>query len=148
MKSDIALKIDDIFLNIRVGIIFKYQNKVLIEIRKDRVGNSVIPGGRLKIDEYRFEALRREIKEEMGIILDDKRIIYKDTIEEFFNFDNKKYHELFFVYEYVMDDDFYQELLKVKENKDNNTTEYIFVSYDEFDKVNLLPMKIRDIIKE
>lgn len=148
MKSDIALKIDDIFLNIRVGIIFKYQNKVLIEIRKDRVGNSVIPGGRLKIDEYRFEALRREIKEEMGIILDDKRIIYKDTIEEFFNFDNKKYHELFFVYEYVMDDDFYQELLKVKENKDNNTTEYIFVSYDEFDEVNLLPMKIRDIIKE
>ena len=148
MKSDIALKIDDIFLNIRVGIIFKYQNKVLIEIRKDRVGNSVIPGGRLKIDEYRFEALRREIKEEMGIILDEKRIIYKDTIEEFFNFDNKKYHELFFVYEYVMDDDFYQELLKVKENKDNNTTEYIFVSYDEFDKVNLLPMKIRDIIKE
>ena len=128
MKSDIALKIDDIFLNIRVGIIFKYQNKVLIEIRKDRVGNSVIPGGRLKIDEYRFEALRREIKEEMGIILDDKRIIYKDTIEEFFNFDNKIYHELFFVYEYVMDDDFYQELLKVKENKDNNTTEYIFVS--------------------
>ena len=148
MKSDIALKIDDVFLNIRVGIIFKYQNKVLIEIRKDHVGNSVIPGGRLKIDEYRFEALRREIKEEMGIILDDKRIIYKDTIEEFFNFDNKKYHELFFVYEYVMDDDFYQELLKVKENKDNNTTEYIFVSYDEFDEVNLLPMKIRDIIKE
>lgn len=148
MKSDIALKIDDIFLNIRVGIIFKYQNKVLIEIRKDRVGNSVIPGGRVKIDEYRIEALKREIKEEMGIILDDKKIIYKDTIEEFFDFDNKTYHELFFVYEYVIDEYFYQELLRVKENKDNSTTEYIFVSYDEFDKVNLLPMKIRDIIKE
>ncbi len=148
MKSDIALKIDDIFLNIRVGIIFKYQNKVLIEIRKDRVGNSVIPGGRVKIDEYRIEALKREIKEEMGIILDDKKIIYKDTIEEFFDFDNKTYHELFFVYEYVIDEYFYKELLRVKENKDNSTTEYIFVSYDEFDKVNLLPMKIRDIIKE
>ena len=53
MKSDIVVKIDDIILNIRVGIIFKYHDNVLIEIRKDRTGNSVIPGGRVKIDEYR-----------------------------------------------------------------------------------------------
>lgn len=148
MKSDIAIKIDDIYLNIRVGIIFKYQNKVLIEIRKDRTGNSVIPGGRLKIDEYRVEALKREIKEEMGVYLVDNKIKYKDTIEEFFSFDNKKFHELFFVYEYEMDDDFYQELINIKENQDKHMTDYIFVSYDEFDNVNLLPMKIRDIIKE
>ena len=147
MKSDIALKIDDIFLNIRVGIIFKYEDKVLIEIRKDRVGNSVIPGGRLKIDEYRLDALKREINEEMNISLDDNKIIEKDVIEEFFDFDGKRYHELFFVYEYKMDEEFYHKLLNVKDNQDNRTTEYIFVSYDEFDKVDLLPMKIRDIIK-
>ena len=148
MKSDIALKIDDIFLNIRVGIIFKYHDKVLIEIRKDRVGNSVIPGGRLKIDEYRIDALKREIREEMHINLDEERIKYKNTIEEFFDFDGKTYHELFFVYEYEMDEEFYQELLKVRENQDNFVTDYIFVGYDEFDKVDLLPLKIRDIIKE
>ncbi len=148
MKSDIIVKIDDIYLNVRVGIIFKYHDNVLIEIRKDRTGNSVIPGGRVKIDEYRVDALKREIKEEMGITLVDEKIKYKDTIEEFFSFDNKKFHEIFFVYEYEMDDDFYQELLKVKENQDNHITDYIFISNDEFDKVNLLPTKIRDIIKE
>lgn len=147
MKSDIALNIDDIYLNIRVGIIFKYQNRVLIEIRKDRKGNSVIPGGRLKIDEYRIDALKREIKEEMHIILDDKKIKFKDTIEEFFEFDNKKFHELFFVYEYDMDEEMYQELLNVKENQDNHITDYIFVGYDEFDKVVLLPYEVRELIK-
>ena len=142
------VKIDDIYLNVRVGIIFKYHEKVLIEIRKDRVGNSVIPGGRVKIDEYIGDALKREIQEEMGISLTNERIKYKDTIEEFFDFDNKKFHEIFFVYEYEMDEDFYQELLNIKENQDNHITDYIFVGYDEFDKVNLLPMKIRDVIKE
>lgn len=146
MKSDIAIKIDDIYLNIRVGIIFKYHDNVLIEIRKDRTGNSVIPGGRVKIDELRVGALKREIKEEMGITLVDEKIKYKDTIEKFFSFDDKKFHEIFFVYEYEMDDDFYQELLKVKENQDKHITDYIFISYDEFDKVNLLPMKIRELI--
>ena len=146
MKSDIAIKIDDIYLNIRVGIIFKYHDNVLIEIRKDRTGNSVIPGGRVKIDELRVDALKREIKEEMGITLVDEKIKYKDTIEEFFSFDDKKFHEIFFVYEYEMDDDFYQELLKVKENQDKHITNYIFISYDEFDKVNLLPIKIRELI--
>ena len=148
MKSDISIKIDDIVLNIRVGIIFKYHEKTLIEIRKDRVGNSVIPGGRVKIDELRIDALKREIKEEMGITLIDEKIKYKDTIEEFFDYDNKTFHEFFFVYEYEMDEEMYYELLKIKENQDNHLTDYIFVGYDEFDKVNLLPMKLRDLIRK
>lgn len=146
MKSDIIVKIDDIYLNIRVGIIFKYHDSVLIEIRKDRIENSVIPGGRVKINELRVDALKREIKEEMGIILNDDKLKYKDVIEEFFDFDDKTFHELFFVYEYEVDEDFYQKLSKIKENQDSHITDYIFVSYDEFDKVNLLPVKIRELI--
>ena len=148
MKSDLNLTIDDIILNIRVGIIFKYHDKVMIEIRKDRVGNSVIPGGRIKIDELREDALKREIKEEMHYTLDDSRIKYRETLEYFFDFEGRKYHEFFFVYEYGMDDKIYQDLLEIKENQDNFITDYIFVSYDEFDDVNLLPLEIRDIIKE
>lgn len=148
MKSDLHLNIDDIILNVRVGIIFKYNDKVLIEVRKDRVGNSVIPGGRLKIDELREEALKREIMEEMNYTLDDDRITYKDTIENFFDFEGKRYHEIFFVYEYKMSKEIYEDLLRIKENQDNHVTDYIFVSFDEFDKYVLLPMEIRDIIKE
>ncbi len=148
MKSDLMLTVDEIILNIRVGIIFKYHDKVMIEIRKDRVGNSVIPGGRIKIDESREDALKREIREEMHYELDDSRIKYRDTIESFFDFDGKRFHEFFFVYQYEMNEEIYQELLNIKENQDNHITDYIFVGYDEFDKVDLLPMEIRDIIKE
>ena len=133
-------------LNIRVGVVFKYQGKALVEIRKDRVGNSVVPGGRLKISESSSTALIREIKEEMGITLDESKLIFNTTIEEFFTFENTKYHEIFFVYEYPVDDEFYHVLTSIPDNLDNHITEYIFVSPNEFEKVNLLPLKVRDII--
>ena len=102
----------------------------------------------MKIDESSRDTVKREIKEEMGIDLLDSKIKYKDTMEYFFNFNGNRYHEIFFVYEYDMDINDYEMLLNVKENQDNHITDYIFVNYDEFDKVNLLPLEIRDVIKE
>ncbi len=147
MKSDLNIMIDGMRLNIRVGIIFKYHDKVLIEIRKDREGNSVIPGGRMKIDESRVDTLKREIMEEMHYTLDDNKITYCDLIEMFYPFDGTVSHEFFFVYKYDMDEEIYNELNKIKENQDSNETEYMFVGDNEFDEVNLLPMELRDIIK-
>ena len=144
--EDLSIMVGEYRLNIRVGVIFKYQGKVLIEIRKDRIGNSVIPGGRLKISESSATALIREIKEEMGLTLDKDKLIYNNTIEEFFTFEGVKFHEIFFVYKYPVDDFFYEQLINVKENLDNHITDYIFVSSEEFDKVDLLPLEIRDVI--
>ena len=143
---DLSVMIGEYRLNVRVGVIFKYQDKTLIEIRKDRVGNSVIPGGRIKIGEKSDDALIREIKEEMGILLDKSKLIYNNTIEEFFTFDNIKNHEIFFVYEYPVDLELYYKLSSIKDNLDNHITEYIFVLSNEFEEVNLLPLKIRNII--
>ena len=143
---DLSISVSDYILNIRVGVIFKYHGKVLIEIRKDRVGNSVIPGGRIKIGENSSNALVREINEEMGIVLDKDKLIYDKTIEEFFTFNNSKYHEIFFVYEYPVNDILYQKINSIEDNLDNHITEYLFVLPEEFDKVDLLPLEIRDII--
>ncbi len=126
-NMDLSIMVGKYKLNIRVGVIFKYHGKTLIEIRKDRVGNSVIPGGRIKIGEKSSEALIREINEEMGILLEKDKLIYRNTIEEFFTFDNTKYHEIFFVYEYPVNEEFYQKLINIEDNLDNHITEYIFV---------------------
>ena len=76
MKSDLSLMIDDIKLNIRVGIIFRYNNKTLIEVLKSRKGNSVIPGGRVKIDELSIDSLKREMMEEMHFSLVDEKLSF------------------------------------------------------------------------
>ncbi len=144
---DLAIMVDNIKLNMRVGIIFKHQNAVLLEIPRINGGNSVIPGGRIKIDELRYDAIKREIKEELNFNLVDDKIIFKETLEYFFEMDNIKFHEFFFVYEYVMDEDDYQKLLTIKENQDNHKTDYAFVDFNDLEKVNLLPLEIRDIIR-
>ena len=146
--KDLNIIVDGFRLNIRVGVIFKYQEKVLIEVRKDRIGNSVIPGGRIKIGEKSCDALIREIKEELNINLSKDKLKYINTLEYFYEFDNCKVHEIFFIYQYLIDEQMYQKLTKVKENLDNHITEYLFVDNDEFEKYNLLPLEIRDIIKE
>ena len=73
MASDLKIDIDDIRLNIRAGVIMKYDDEIVIEV--STVGaNSVIPGGRIKINEKSSDALVREIKEEMNFDLDTKKL--------------------------------------------------------------------------
>ena len=148
MKSDLSLMIDNIKLNIRVGIIFKYHDKTLIEVRKDRVGNSVIPGGRVKIDELSIEAIKREILEEMHFKLKDEKIFFIKNLEYFFELNGLKFHEFFFVYKYDVNDEDYLKINEIKENQDNHVTDYLFVSKNEFKKYNLLPLEVVDIINK
>ena len=146
MNNDIAIMINNIKLNIRVGVIFKYDDKVLVEVPKKHFHNSVIPGGRMKIGEYSIDAIKREINEEMGINLKDDKLTLVKTHEEMFNFDNTDYHEIFFIYKYDVDEKDYQELLTIKDNHDNNNSYYKFITKEEFEEYNLLPLDIRDTI--
>ncbi len=145
--SDLAIMVDNIKLNIRVGMIFKYHDTVLLELPRRENSNSVIPGGRLKIDELRIDGIKREIKEELNFDLKDEKIVFKGTIENFFEIDNIKFHEFAFVYEYLVDDNDYQKLSAIKENQDNHFTDYAFIKLNDLEKVNLLPLEVRDIIR-
>ena len=148
MNSDISVMIDNIKLNVRAGIIFKYQDKILVEVPRVNFYNSVIPGGRMKMGEFSKETIVREIKEEMNFTLDQNKITYLTTHEEKFSFDNIDFYEIFFIYKYDMNEEDYNELSKVKENQDNHHTDYKFITEDEFNEYNLLPLVIRDLFKE
>ena len=148
MNNDISVMINNKKLNIRVGIIFKYEDKVLVEVPKYNFYNSVVPGGRIKIGEYSIDAIKREIKEEMGFELLDSKLGFVKTLEEMFTFNNIDYHEIFFIYKYNVDEDDYNLLIKIKDNQDNANSYYKFITKEEFNEYNLLPLEIRDIINE
>ena len=148
MNNDISVMINNKKLNIRVGIIFKYEDKVLVEVPKYNFYNSVVPGGRIKIGEYSIDAIKREIKEEMGFELLDSKLGFVKTLEEMFTFNNIDYHEIFFIYKYDVDEDDYNLLIKIKDNQDNANSYYKFITKEEFNEYNLLPLEIRDIINE
>ena len=147
MKKDISIVVDDSKLNVRTGVIFRHNGKVLIEISK--VGsNSTIPGGRVKFNEKSEDTAVREINEELELNLDKTRLKHKKTLENFFNAEGLNFHEIYFIYEYNLNDSEVKRLEAARDNADNANTYFEFVDYKNLDKVNILPENLIDIIKE
>lgn len=146
MASDLKIDIDGARLNVRVGVIVRHGDDVVIEI--SNVGrNSVIPGGRIKINEKSSSALIREIKEEMNFELKEEKLKMLKVFENFFNYDNKDFHEIYFLYEYVLDENEFEIMNKLNTNFDNSTTYFKFISKFNLSKYNLLPLELHEIIK-
>ena len=146
MASDLKIEIDGIRLNVRVGAIMRYGEEVVLEI--STVGaNSTIPGGRIRINEPSQDALVREMQEEMGFTINKNRLKQIKVFENFFNYDELQVHEMYFLYEYILNDDEYNYIKNLGANKDNNTTYFAFVPKYDLEKYNLLPLTLHPIIK-
>jgi len=146
MASDLKIDIDGVRLNIRAGVIIRHENEVLIEISK--IGrNSVIPGGRIKINEKSSAGLVRELKEELDFEAEEKKLKMKKVFENFFTIDGKDYHEIYFLYEYNISEEEFVVLNNSNINRDNETTYFKFISKNKLQDFNLLPLQLHDIIK-
>lgn len=73
MGSDCVVKIDDGFLNVRVGAIIVGDGKILM-VRNDRHDYYYSVGGRIKFGETAEEAVIREVYEETGIRCEVERL--------------------------------------------------------------------------
>ena len=145
MQRDLSFMVDDFHLNVRVGVILRYEDKTVLEV--SRLGlNSVIPGGRIRIGESSRDAIIREMREEMNISLDEDRLSYVTTLENFFVYNSVKVHELFFVYSYTVSDAELEVINALSGNMDNETTYFKLVNNGELEKYDLLPVRLRDII--
>ncbi len=142
--TDLSLMIDDVKFNFRSGLMVSNGEEVLVECNPD-FDFVTLPGGRVKTLESTIETLKREIKEEMGIILKDEEVYLTSVIENFFEFDNKKYHELYFLYRLdIKNDNRFKEDMK---NMDSKNSYYKWVNKNKLKEVNLLPEVLVKIAK-
>lgn len=132
--------------NFRVsGIIIDKKNERFLTNTSQAVDFYVLPGGRVEMQEDTKDALIREIHEELGEDIDI--ICLKALTENFFEFDNKKYHELQFFYVAKLNN---RELEKHTssfmgvENKDI----YVWQNIKDIDKLNYKPAHMKGVIKE
>lgn len=140
---DLSLMVGNVKFNYRAGLLITKNNKVLVECNPD-YDFVTIPGGRVKTKESSIDALIRELEEEMHITISKEEVKFKSVIENFFELDNKDYHELFFLYKLNVedkDDRFMEDMI----NYDSEKSYYKWVDRDKLDEVNLLPKPIRNI---
>lgn len=140
---DLSTMIGDVKLNIRVGAILEYNGKILIEKNK-ALDYCVLPGGRIHTLESTEEALIRELKEELGIDISKEKITMFSIIENFFVKENKKYHELYYLYKVELDKNY--NIKDGFENIDNNDSDFYWYTREKFKDNNILPSILKDII--
>ena len=142
--SDLSIIIDGVKFNFRVGLLVKMKKQVLVECNQD-YDFVVLPGGRVKTLESSEDALIREINEEMKIDLTNYKLEFIGADENFFELDNIKYHELYFMYKIEIDEnneDFKDGMI----NYDSKVNYYKWVDILDLKEVNLLPKSLINII--
>lgn len=143
---DITINVDDYKLNVRAAAIIIHNNKLLVHKNKNDDYYALL-GGRVKFGENSEETIKREILEETGKEIEITG--YISTIENFFEMDHAKYHEIIFVYKAeFMDekDKLIQDVIPNAEGK-----EYLYYKWldlNDLDNIDLKPKVIKSILKE
>ncbi len=146
MVEDLSIFLDNIRINVRVGILLKYQDMVVIE-KPDTEDFYVIPGGRVKIMEHSRAAIAREVKEEMNFDLEDIKLKQVSCIENFYSYLNYEHHELYFVYNYELSKKEAEFIKNNSRNKDNNNSTFVFIKTAEAKNYKILPEKLLEFMK-
>ena len=142
---DISIKVEDYNLNIRSAVIIIHENKILLH-KDTRTDMYNLPGGRVEIGEPSEDTIKREILEELG-----KSIIltgYAGPVENFFEMDGMKYHEIMFIHlgEFEREED--RELVSTFSNVEGKDyLVYEWVDIANIDNYRLLPTVAKEIAK-
>lgn len=142
---DLTIDIENYRLNIRATGIIIHNNKLLVH--KDRnLNHYALMGGRIAIGESSKDTIIREFKEETG--KEVEVIGYVGTVENFFEADSYKYHEIMFIYqlEFVKEEDKKIEDT-IKNIEGNDYLQYEWLDLEKLEKEPLKPEEIKQVIK-
>ena len=143
---DLSIDIEDYKLNIRAGGLIIHNNKILAHknINKDHY---CIPGGRIELGENSETTIKREIQEELGKDIDILK--YLSTIENFFYMNEKKYHELYFLYRIEFKNEEDKKIEYTMHNMEGKDyLQYEWLDIDKIDEYNILQECLKDMLKK
>ena len=142
---DLTLDIEEYKLNIRAGGVIIHNNKILTHKNINK-NHYCLPGGRVTIGESSEETIKREIKEELG--KDIEITGYIATIENFFEMENKKYHEIYFLHKIEFKNEEDKNIEYTMHNEEGKEyLRYEWIDLDKIEEYNILPICLKDILK-
>ena len=143
---DLTIDVEDYKLNVRATVIIEHNGKILAH--KNVLSNHyALIGGRVKIGEDSETTVKREMMEELGKKIDVTG--YVATIENFFEMNGTKYHEILFVHkaEFVGEEDKKIEY-SLKNIEGEDWLQYEWLDISKIDEYPLLPSSIKSVLKE
>ena len=143
---DITIDVEEYKLNVRAAGIIIHNNKILTH-RNTKSDHYALIGGRVEIGEDSETTLKREIMEEMGKEIEITG--YISTIENFFEMDSKKYHEIMFVHKAEFKNEKDQEIEEtIKNIEGKDYLVYEWISLEKIDEFPIKPEVVKEILKQ
>lgn len=118
-----------------VRVIIQQNGKILVCKNKEK-NYYFFPGGHINFGETAEKALERELKEELYISI--KNISFIGAIENVFEEEGKKHHELDLVFNVKAE--------KVRDKSKEDHIDFIFLDIKKFSKEIVFPLALRDNI--
>lgn len=143
---DITIDVEDYKLNVRAAGVIIHNGKILVH-RNINSNHYALVGGRVEIGEDSEHTVKREIQEELGKEIEITG--YISTIENFFEMEGSKYHEIMFVHkvEFINEEDKkIEETLRNIEGKEY--LQYEWLDLNKIDEYPLWPRAVQSILKE
>ena len=142
---DLTLKVEDYKLNIRAACLINHNNKILFH-KNINSDHYCIIGGRIEIGESSEQTIKREMMEELKKEIEITG--YVGTIENFFEIDGEKYHEIMFIYKAEFKEDEDKKIVEdLKNCEGNDFLQYEWIDIDKIEEVSIKPRAIKKIIK-
>ena len=143
---DITIDVEEYKLNVRAAGIIIHNNKILTH-RNIKSDHYALIGGRVEIGEDSEATLKREIMEEMGKEIEITG--YISTIENFFEMDSKKYHEIMFVHKAEFKNEKDQEIEEtIKNIEGKDYLVYEWIPLEKIDEYPIKPKVVKEILKQ
>ena len=143
---DITIDVEEYKLNVRAAGIIIHNNKILTH-RNTKSDHYALIGGRVEIGEDSEATLKREIMEEMGKEIEITG--YISTIENFFEMDSQKYHEIMFVHKAEFKNEKDQEIEEtIKNIEGKDYLVYEWISLEKIDEYPIKPEVVKEILKQ
>lgn len=128
---DLTIQLETITLNIRVAVLIKKEGGFILE--KNKGGYYFPVGGRVKAGETSEEAAKREVFEELSVVVEGLKL--RAIVELFFCSEDSHVHEICFVYSVSDIDD-----LKLAE-------EFGVYTLEQIESIDFRPEVIKEVIK-
>ena len=141
--DDVTFWLNDIKFNYRVASIIRYDNKILLHknINEDFYA---LPGGRIKLREDSKTALSREFVEEMNAKINIRKLVA--IVENFFNYDKKKYHEIMLIYECNFEDSIFYNTEVINGVEKEGKLQFVWKKIEDIDNLDIRPTSVKRIL--
>lgn len=124
-------------IEVLVRAIIEIDRKILVCKKKNKK-YYFFPGGHVKFGESAESAVTRELKEELNILI--KKCSFIGVMENMYNEDNQKHHEINLVFSALVD--------RAKDKSLEDHIDFAFLNKKEFQKEKVLPVSLqKSVIK-